>query len=114
MRWSDGSLQLMIGDEVLDVAELDIDKDNNYLFLRHVQAQFLEVCSMQRSNRQPDRILESCYEACTHARMQRSNPFSRMHGHSQSFDVLGQSADNLGRITSNRGQQCRVSAQAIV
>lgn len=34
----------MIGDEVLDVAELDIEKDNNYLFLRHVHAQFLEVC----------------------------------------------------------------------
>lgn len=43
VRWSDGSLQLLIGDEVLDVAEVDIEKDNNYLFLRHVQAQVLEA-----------------------------------------------------------------------
>ncbi|EIE23076.1 Leo1-like protein [Coccomyxa subellipsoidea C-169] len=42
VRWSDGSLQLMIGDEVLDVAELDIEKDNNFLFLRHMQAAYLE------------------------------------------------------------------------
>jgi hypothetical protein len=33
----------MIGDEVLDVAELDTEKDNNFLFVRHVQTQVLEV-----------------------------------------------------------------------
>ncbi|BDA50023.1 RNA polymerase-associated protein LEO1 [Coccomyxa sp. Obi] len=42
VRWSDGSLQLLVGDEVLDVSELNTEKDNNYLFLRHVEAQFLE------------------------------------------------------------------------
>ncbi len=46
VRWSDGSLQLLVGDEVLDVSELDTAKDNNYLFLRHVEAQFLEVRHM--------------------------------------------------------------------
>lgn len=44
VRWSDGSLQLLVGDEVLDVSELDVERDNSYLFLRHVQVQFLEVC----------------------------------------------------------------------
>ncbi len=48
VRWSDGSLQLMIGDEVLDVAELDIEKDNNFLFLRHMQAAYLEVSHLPR------------------------------------------------------------------
>lgn len=40
VRWSDGSLQLMVGDEVLDVTETDVD--NHYIYLRHngfIQAQ---------------------------------------------------------------------------
>lgn len=43
MRWSDGSLQLLVGDEALDVAELDMGRDHNFLFLRHIQAQLLEA-----------------------------------------------------------------------
>ena len=43
VRWSDGSLQLLVGDEALDVAELDMGRDHNFLFLRHIQAQLLEA-----------------------------------------------------------------------
>ena len=32
VQWSDGSLQLLIGDEVLDVMKQDISQNNNYLF----------------------------------------------------------------------------------
>eukprot|EP00197_Chlamydomonas_leiostraca_P004537 CAMPEP_0202862208 /NCGR_PEP_ID=MMETSP1391-20130828/3333_1 /ASSEMBLY_ACC=CAM_ASM_000867 /TAXON_ID=1034604 /ORGANISM="Chlamydomonas leiostraca, Strain SAG 11-49" /LENGTH=447 /DNA_ID=CAMNT_0049541713 /DNA_START=90 /DNA_END=1433 /DNA_ORIENTATION=- len=32
VRWEDGSLQLLLGDEVLDVAEQDISHNNQYLF----------------------------------------------------------------------------------
>ncbi len=35
MRWSDGSRQLLLGDEVLDVAEQDVAGDQHYLFVRH-------------------------------------------------------------------------------
>ena len=37
IRWSDGSLQLQIGDEVLDVAEHDVKNDHSFLFIRHSQ-----------------------------------------------------------------------------
>lgn len=40
VRWSDGSLQLLVGEEVLDVTEADVD--NHYMYLRHsgfIQAQ---------------------------------------------------------------------------
>lgn len=32
VRWEDGSMQLLLGDEVLDVAEQDISHNNQYLF----------------------------------------------------------------------------------
>ena len=35
VRWSDGSRQLLLGDEVLDVAEQDVAGDQHYLFVRH-------------------------------------------------------------------------------
>ena len=35
MRWSDGSLQLLLGDEVLDTTEQDMATDHHYLFVRH-------------------------------------------------------------------------------
>ena len=35
VRWSDGSLQLFLGEHVLDVTELDIANDHHYLFVRH-------------------------------------------------------------------------------
>ena len=35
VRWSDGSRQLLLGDEVLDVAEQDVASDQHYLFVRH-------------------------------------------------------------------------------
>mmetsp|Transcript_23684 Transcript_23684/g.32612 ORF Transcript_23684/g.32612 Transcript_23684/m.32612 type:complete len:381 (+) Transcript_23684:50-1192(+) len=42
VKWSDGSQQLIIGDEVLDIAEQDTDRDQCYLYVRHpglIQAQ---------------------------------------------------------------------------
>lgn len=45
VRWSDGSLQLLIGDEVLDVAEVDTTSDHSYLYSRPKQAALLEVAS---------------------------------------------------------------------
>ncbi|XP_074277723.1 protein LEO1 homolog [Silene latifolia] len=35
VRWSDGSIQLQIGNEVLDISVQDAKHDNAYLFLRH-------------------------------------------------------------------------------
>ena len=35
MRWSDGSLQLLIGNEVLDISVQDGQHDQSHLFLRH-------------------------------------------------------------------------------
>ncbi|CAN8264838.1 unnamed protein product [Cochlearia groenlandica] len=35
VRWSDGSIQLLIGNEVLDVTEQDAQQDQNHLFLKH-------------------------------------------------------------------------------
>ena len=47
VRWSDGSLQLLLGDEVLDVKQIDVAGDHTYLFTRHqgmIQAQG-QVCA---------------------------------------------------------------------
>lgn len=41
VRWSDGSLQLLLGSEVLDVAAQDIAADRNFMFSR--QPQYIEV-----------------------------------------------------------------------
>tara|TARA_B110000977_G_scaffold173049_1_gene225906 strand:+ start:365 stop:1477 length:1113 start_codon:yes stop_codon:yes gene_type:complete len=38
VKWSDGTTQLLIGDETLGVAEQTIDKDHTYLFARHAGA----------------------------------------------------------------------------
>lgn len=35
VRWSDGSVTLSVGDEVMDVREFDISNDNSFLFARH-------------------------------------------------------------------------------
>ena len=43
MRWSDGSLQLLIGNEVLDVSEVETTSDHGYLYSRPKQATLLEV-----------------------------------------------------------------------
>ncbi len=48
VRWSDGSLQLLIGEEVLDVAEVDTSSDHGYLYSRPKQATLLEVLSTSR------------------------------------------------------------------
>lgn len=52
VRWSDGSLQLFLGEDVLDVKEIDITSDNNYVFARHKniiqgQAQLLKKAVFQ-------------------------------------------------------------------
>lgn len=35
MKWSDGSMQLLIGNEVLDISVQDAKHDQSHLFLRH-------------------------------------------------------------------------------
>ena len=40
MRWSDGSLQLLIGNEVLDISVQDAQHDQAHLFLRHGKVNF--------------------------------------------------------------------------
>lgn len=35
VKWEDGTWQLLLGDEVLDVKELDMQQDNSFLFVRH-------------------------------------------------------------------------------
>ncbi|KAJ0014589.1 hypothetical protein Pint_21742 [Pistacia integerrima] len=42
VRWSDGSLQLQIGDEAFDVTKQDIEDENNHLFLRHDEQGIIE------------------------------------------------------------------------
>ena len=50
VRWSDGSLQLLIGNEVLDVAEVDTNSDHSFLYSRPKQAALLEVASSPSSS----------------------------------------------------------------
>ena len=40
VRWSDGSLQLLIGNEVLDITVQDAQHDQAHLFLRHQKVIF--------------------------------------------------------------------------
>lgn len=43
VRWSDGSLQLLMGEEVLDVVQQDVAKQNAYLF---AVGQVIQVCEV--------------------------------------------------------------------
>ena len=43
VRWSDGSLQLQIGSEVLDVASQDISREQSHLFVRHPGAGIVQA-----------------------------------------------------------------------
>jgi len=43
VRWSDGSLQLQIGSEVLDVASQDVARDQSHLFVRHPGAGIVQA-----------------------------------------------------------------------
>lgn len=40
MEWSDGSLQLLIGNEVLDISKQDAQHEQAHLFLRHGKVSF--------------------------------------------------------------------------
>lgn len=35
VQWEDGTWQLLLGEDALDVTELDMTQDNSYLFVRH-------------------------------------------------------------------------------
>lgn len=35
VRWSDGTAQLLLGGEALDIKEIDISRDSQYVFARH-------------------------------------------------------------------------------
>lgn len=43
MRWSDGSLQLLIGNEVLDISVQEAQHDQAHLYLRHEKVKFLNL-----------------------------------------------------------------------
>ena len=43
VRWSDGSLQLQIGTEVLDVASQDVAREQSHLFVRHPGAGLIQA-----------------------------------------------------------------------
>lgn len=49
VRWSDGSLQLWLGDEVLDAKEIDIRGDQNFAFVRHQQLIQVRVDGWERA-----------------------------------------------------------------
>lgn len=49
VRWSDGSLQLLLGSEVLDVAAQDIAADRNFMFSRqpqYIQVKLMFICCL--------------------------------------------------------------------
>ena len=50
VTWSDGSKQLLLGDEVLDIGELDNISANQFLFVRHTgPVRFIQVKSYRFS-----------------------------------------------------------------
>jgi Leo1-like protein len=51
VRWSDGSLQLLLGEEVLDVSEHDVTSDNRFLFVR--RPGFIQVRDCSASPKRP-------------------------------------------------------------
>ena len=59
VQWEDGTWQLLLGDEVLDVKELDMQQDNSFLFVRHqgvIQVSLtnaLTTGSLKRSLKRP-------------------------------------------------------------
>ncbi len=49
VRWSDGSLQLQIGGETLDVASQDVAREQSHLFVRHPGAGIIQAQAHLRS-----------------------------------------------------------------
>lgn len=45
VRWSDGSIQLLIGNEVLDISVQEAQHDQAHLFLRHGKVLFIILIS---------------------------------------------------------------------
>lgn len=45
VRWSDGSIQLLIGNEVLDISVQEAQHDHTHLFLRHRKVLFIFLLS---------------------------------------------------------------------
>jgi len=67
VQWEDGSWQLLLGDEVLDVKELDMQQDNSFLFVRHqgviqVEALHFLHCHVQPVHRFQPKV--DSREAC--------------------------------------------------
>lgn len=79
MTWSDGSKQLLLGDEVLDIGDLDNLSANQFLFVRHTGAvRFIQVfmasglrlylasltasCAANDFERQPERLRSQCHD----------------------------------------------------
>ena len=61
VRWSDGSLQLVLGEEVLDTTNQDLARDHHYLFVRHqglIQAPLTRphACCLHAFALPPDRM----------------------------------------------------------
>lgn len=46
VEWSDGSVQLMIGNEVLDISVQDAQHDQSHLFLRHGKVKSHAYCHL--------------------------------------------------------------------
>jgi hypothetical protein len=49
VRWSDGSLQLQVGSETLDVSQQDVARDQSHLFVRHPGAGIIQAQAHMRS-----------------------------------------------------------------
>jgi len=65
VRWSDGSLQLLIGNEVLDISVQDAQHDQAHLFLRHGKVNFFIPV---------DVLINYCFPLIVHVYLLTGNP----------------------------------------
>ncbi|KAG4933941.1 hypothetical protein JHK87_047943 [Glycine soja] len=65
VRWSDGSLQLLIGNEVLDISMQDAQHDQAHLFLRHDKVNFFILM---------DFLMNYCFPSMVYVYMLTGNP----------------------------------------
>mmetsp|Transcript_3830 Transcript_3830/g.6720 ORF Transcript_3830/g.6720 Transcript_3830/m.6720 type:complete len:387 (+) Transcript_3830:114-1274(+) len=87
IRWSDGSLQLKLGDEYLDVIKTDITNNNAYLFADHTDISQGQAHLTQRMTLRPVSISSSLHQSFMSRAGQNEAAFRKVANTASLYDT---------------------------
>lgn len=109
VKWSDGTWQLLLGDEVFDVAQQDISRDNVYLYTEHSLFQ----CQAQLTSRmvfRPSSLQSASHKRLKEAVSQRHSKVNKIQNHATLLDPEKEKTEQEKEIeltNKNRESQAR-------